>query len=123
LKPYWGYNEAAKILHFHGPKPVQVEFLAQDVNYPCDAVIRKLYSTDPRSYSEYIADWTKYRKLGERIIGLAPRDAQGAPVTVLPLEFDADSYLLANKDLAVAKVDPLAHYLRHGFREGRRLRE
>nr|WP_269106773.1 phytanoyl-CoA dioxygenase family protein [Massilia sp. TS11] len=39
-----------------------------------------------------------------------------------PYQFDADAYLCANPDVAAAGVDPLAHYLRHGHAERRRLR-
>jgi len=34
-------------------------------------------------------------------------------------EFDADFYLAQNPDVARAGVDPIVHYLRHGWREGR----
>ncbi len=33
--------------------------------------------------------------------------------------FDANWYALANRDVAAAGVDPLAHYMTHGWREGR----
>ena len=39
-----------------------------------------------------------------------------------PYHFDAAQYLAANPDVAQAGVDPLAHYLRHGHQERRRLR-
>ena len=38
-----------------------------------------------------------------------------------PFAFDATQYLLANPDVAQAGIDPLAHYLRHGHQERRRL--
>lgn len=120
-KPYWGHNEHAKIVHFHGPKPVQVCGLSLDADYPCDAIVRELYLKEPISYSKYVAEWDGYRRFGERIISLAPRDAQGTPLIVLPLEFDGDSYLAANSDVAAAQADPLSHFLTHGFRAGRKL--
>lgn len=40
----------------------------------------------------------------------------------LPIEFDANIYLAIHKDVADAGVDPVQHYLTHGYREGRRLR-
>jgi hypothetical protein len=39
-----------------------------------------------------------------------------------PYVFDPVQYLAANPDVAQAGVDPLAHYLRHGHQERRRLR-
>lgn len=44
-----------------------------------------------------------------------------APV-VLPSDFDADAYLFHNPDVAAAKIDPMLHYLAHGWQEGRRYR-
>lgn len=41
---------------------------------------------------------------------------------VLPADFDAKAYLKANPDVAKAKVDPVQHYIKHGYREGRRIR-
>jgi len=40
----------------------------------------------------------------------------------LPIEFDANIYLAIHKDVADAGVDPVQHYLTHGYREGRRFR-
>jgi SAM-dependent methyltransferase len=40
----------------------------------------------------------------------------------LPVEFDASRYLAIHKDVADAGVDPVRHYLTHGYKEGRRLR-
>jgi len=34
--------------------------------------------------------------------------------------FDGDFYLATNPDLQSAQVDPLLHFLEHGWREGRR---
>jgi hypothetical protein len=41
---------------------------------------------------------------------------------VLPKDFDPKAYLAANPDVKKAKVDPVQHWLNHGFREGRPLR-
>jgi hypothetical protein len=40
----------------------------------------------------------------------------------LPDDFDPDAYYRLNPDVAVAKLDAAAHYLRHGREEGRRYR-
>jgi hypothetical protein len=47
------------------------------------------------------------------------RKDRGAP---LPDDFDGQQYLLANKDLLDAKVDPVQHYRHYGWKEGRPLR-
>jgi hypothetical protein len=39
----------------------------------------------------------------------------------LPPGFSAAKYLAANPDVAAARVDPIQHYLRYGFFEGRRI--
>lgn len=43
-------------------------------------------------------------------------------VSKLPADFNPADYLAANPDVAAAGEDPVEHYLRHGFREKRRLR-
>jgi hypothetical protein len=40
----------------------------------------------------------------------------------LPQDFDSDAYYRLNPDVAVARLDPVEHYLAHGRREGRRYR-
>jgi SAM-dependent methyltransferase len=40
----------------------------------------------------------------------------------LPIEFDAKRYLEIHKDVAAAGVDPVQHYLMHGYMEGRTLK-
>jgi hypothetical protein len=44
-----------------------------------------------------------------------------APIA-LPPDFDPTMYLRANPDVAAAKIDPAAHWVKHGRFEGRRLR-
>jgi SAM-dependent methyltransferase len=39
----------------------------------------------------------------------------------LPAEFDSKVYLVINKDVAEAGIDPVQHYLTYGHKEGRRL--
>ena len=57
----------------------------------------------------------------------APRRADGASAmgessapTGLPADFDPAAYLAINQDVSLAGVDAGAHYLRHGWSEGRR---
>lgn len=42
---------------------------------------------------------------------------------VLPQDFNAESYLKLNPDVAEGSISPELHYLRHGHLEGRRYRE
>lgn len=53
----------------------------------------------------------------------APLDNRPVPSLrddpILAAAFDADFYLSRNADVARARVDPLRHYLKHGWREGR----
>jgi len=46
-----------------------------------------------------------------------------ADVLTLPLDFDPVVYLKLNPDVALAGVDPHAHYLLHGSFEARRYKE
>lgn len=40
----------------------------------------------------------------------------------LPIDFDPISYLLFNRDVLNARVDPVLHYLKHGYKAGRRFK-
>jgi hypothetical protein len=51
--------------------------------------------------------------------GRALRRLSGNPLPDLGILFDADYYLRVNADVAVAGVDPLAHFLEVGWLEGR----
>ena len=50
-KPYWGENAEAKIIHFHGPKPFQREYI--------DSLWPELKSLTGGAYLDYINRWTK----------------------------------------------------------------
>lgn len=57
-KPYWGVNEDATIVHFHGPKPAWAKrTLAQedDNNVP---IFTELFGRDVPSYVHYVDRWT-----------------------------------------------------------------
>lgn len=51
-----------------------------------------------------------------------PLHAQQAIHVMLPDDFDADSYLALNPDVAAAGIDPRVHFITHGQFEHRRLR-
>ena len=56
-KPYWGTNPAARIVHFHGPKPGVVRHLLTDPAYPVPAIWRELFDEHPGAYAEYLRRW------------------------------------------------------------------
>lgn len=53
---------------------------------------------------------------------LRRKAAQGQHIEGLPADFDAETYLKLNPDVALAQADPHEHYLKHGHNEGRRYR-
>lgn len=58
-KPYWGVNPAARIVHFHGPKPGVVRHLLADLGYPVPPIWRELFDENPAAYAEYLRRWDK----------------------------------------------------------------
>lgn len=56
-KPYWGKNDSAKIIHFHGPKPTQRSILFSD-RMPADlGVLLPLANAD---YKDFCASWDDF---------------------------------------------------------------
>jgi hypothetical protein len=49
-------------------------------------------------------------------------EAMMLPEAVLPADFDPIAYLKANPDVKKAKADPVQHWLKYGYKEGRPLR-
>ena len=56
-KPYWGMNPAARIVHFHGPKPGVVRHLLADPGYAIPPIWRELFNENPAAYAEYLRRW------------------------------------------------------------------
>ena len=56
-KPYWGINENAKIIHFHGPKPFVVT--PKEVSYT-QAGLTILLNRDLNSYDHYIKIFNEF---------------------------------------------------------------
>lgn len=56
-KPYWGINEEAKIVHFHGPKPFIVERLINEPSYETYEVYHNLFQKNIVSYQNYLRIW------------------------------------------------------------------
>jgi hypothetical protein len=59
-KPYWGYNEDAVIVHFHGPKIPQVREIIQGNYDRIPDVMINLYERNPDSYKSYLAHLEEY---------------------------------------------------------------
>jgi hypothetical protein len=62
-KPYWGINEDAKIIHFHGPKIVSIEQMLN--NEPnVDPTCRHMFNINPQSYKHYADLSHKFENFG-----------------------------------------------------------
>jgi hypothetical protein len=53
-KPYWGINEQAPIVHWHGPKPQTVAGLLSGQIADVHAAWRPLYEGDPNAYAFFL---------------------------------------------------------------------
>lgn len=62
-KPYWGIDPAAKIVHFHGPKPSAVRDLLQRPDFAVPPIWRELFDESPAAYHHYLAEWDGYHAL------------------------------------------------------------
>jgi hypothetical protein len=114
-RPYWGHNEGAVILHWHGPKPIAVRRLLDEPSAEMPSPAWPLlFAKDPDSYRRYLSIWDAFSvdslrtKDGTRVFG--------------EVEFDANIYLSIHRDVAESGMDPEEHYLKYGRYEGRRLR-
>ena len=56
-KPYWGINEGAEIIHFHGPKPPHVRALLNGTGDQLPETIKALYYQAPPYYNELTIAW------------------------------------------------------------------
>src|SRR5439155_8764367 len=59
-RPYWGFSEKARIVHWHGPKPPFVRRVQQGTDVPGYDIWRGLYDRTPGSYARYLAIWDDY---------------------------------------------------------------
>lgn len=58
-KPYWGMNENAIILHFHGPKPSDFDLLTLQPR-ELSGVYDYLYKKDRLAYQYYVSKWIRF---------------------------------------------------------------
>ena len=56
-KPYWGVNDTARIVHFHGPKPGVVRRFMDQPDFPAPEIWQELYREDPAAYRHYLRQW------------------------------------------------------------------
>jgi lipopolysaccharide biosynthesis glycosyltransferase len=59
-RPYWGVDAAARIVHFHGPKPGPILQMLLEPDYPAHPVHRSLYEQNPQGYRHYLGEWLEY---------------------------------------------------------------
>lgn len=55
-KPYWGRNDRAIIVHFHGPKPMDFEPYSLKPSFYAE-VYHFLYNKAPVEYREFLREW------------------------------------------------------------------
>jgi hypothetical protein len=63
-KPYWGRNDAASIVHFHGPKPNNVAAI-RDGRYSGKPSFVTIWQRNPDGYDYYAELWRSYSKPAE----------------------------------------------------------
>jgi hypothetical protein len=59
-RPYWGFNDMARIVHWHGPKPPFVRRLQQGTDVRGYDVWRGDYDRAPGSYAKYLSIRDEY---------------------------------------------------------------
>ncbi len=59
-KPYWGLNDDAAVVHFHGPKPPQVVQIVDHPEQEIPNVLRELHGRAPTAYAHYLGEWQAY---------------------------------------------------------------
>ncbi len=59
-KPYWGINDDAVIVHFHGVKIKYARAMMKGNTHGINEIRQRLFRTDPDAYSRYLARYEKY---------------------------------------------------------------
>lgn len=98
----------------------QIEGHAQDVRRELETYRAEmlLYRAELRTHLES-SPFARWRKLGRRSGSTAPAGSQDLTASNVSADFDESFYLLKYPDVAAAGIEPLAHYLRFGWKEGR----
>lgn len=66
-KPYWGVNNGARIIHWHGPKPETVSGLLEQNDYPANELHKSLFEADRTAYSHYLKQWSSFERYAPQI--------------------------------------------------------
>jgi hypothetical protein len=53
-KPYWGYSDKARIVHWHGPKPIHAEIMLMGDFSCCPEPHQSLFRMNPEAYRAYL---------------------------------------------------------------------
>jgi hypothetical protein len=59
-KPYWGINEDAKIIHWHGLKPEVTQGLRASEEFPTIDLFRTLFTSNRESYFKNLKLWEAF---------------------------------------------------------------
>jgi hypothetical protein len=59
-KPYWGFNEDARIVHFHGPKVDYIRHMLSGRRDRVRPMRIRLFEQDPDAYRKYLALFEEY---------------------------------------------------------------
>lgn len=60
-KPFWGLNDNARIIHFHGPKPAHAHALSKGQGEKFMPIYKKLWSDSPGAYELYSDLYSSYK--------------------------------------------------------------
>lgn len=84
-KPYWGRNDDARIVHFHGPKPRHVRAVASGTGRGLSTEYRTLFDRSPEGYAFYAGRFDRYlaqaRSRGATNARRAVTERAAAPAT------------------------------------------
>lgn len=56
-RPYWGVSDEARIVHFHGPKPVDALRMLLDDDFAPPPGYREIFDRDRQGYRHYLGRW------------------------------------------------------------------
>ncbi len=59
-KPYWGRNDEAVLIHFHGPKPQIARSILETDGFQTFEIYHQLVSQDVESYRYYVDLWSSF---------------------------------------------------------------
>lgn len=65
-KPYWGRNDKASIIHFHGPKPHNVPAIKSG-QFRGKPALAAIWARNPAAYDYYCDVWEQYQSLAPEL--------------------------------------------------------